>query len=92
MRKNWHSFVKSHNLINRLFDMLDYFNFFDNLDNVELVKKEMKKKIQSLYYVESLAKYFDDRIKDNINNIEVRCNLSDLIIDLDYLKQYLTKK
>ena len=55
-KKTWHSFVKSHNLVNRIYDMLDYFHCFDE-----------------------------------VKNIELRCNLIDLINDLDYLKQYLYK-
>ena len=36
--KNWHSFVKSHNLCNRVYDMLDFFNCFKDND-VEIAKK-----------------------------------------------------
>ena len=80
-KKTWHSFVKSHNLVNRIYDMLD----------VELAKNQIKNKIRSIYYVETLAKYFDDKKNKHIKNIELRCNLIDLINDLDYLKQYLYK-
>lgn len=89
-KKTWHSFVKSHNLVNRIYDMLDYFHCFDNED-VEFAKKEIGRKIQSIYYVETLAKYLEDKKNKHIKNIELRCNLIDLINDLDYLKQYLNK-
>lgn len=89
-KKTWHSFVKSHNLVNRIYDMLDYFHCFDNED-VEFAKKEIERKIQSIYYVETLAKYLEDKKNKHIKNIELRCNLIDLINDLDYLKQYLNK-
>lgn len=90
MRKNWHSFVKSHNLVNRIYDMLDYLDFFKekNID-ADSIKIGIKKRLNSKYYVETLAKYFDDKKRRNKNNIELRCNLNDLINDLDYLKQYL---
>jgi hypothetical protein len=60
-KKTWHSFVKSHNLVNRIYDMLDYFHCFDEVKNVELAKNQIKNKIRSIYYVETLAKYFDDK-------------------------------
>ena len=87
-KKTWHSFVKNHNLVNRIYDMLDYFHCFDEVKNVELAKNQIKNKIRSIYYVETLAKYFDDKKNKHIKNIELRCNLIDLINDLDYLKQY----
>mgnify|MGYP006947702322 FL=1 len=88
-KKTWHSFVKSHNLVNRIYDMLDYFHCFDEVEDVEFAKDEIKNKIRSIYYVETLAKYFEDKKNKHIKNIELRCNLIDLINDLDYLKQYL---
>lgn len=89
-KKTWHSFVKSHNLVNRIYDMLDYLNFFENnKQDVELLKKNIKLNLRSKYYVETLAKYFEDKKRKNKKNIELRCNLIDLINDLDYLKQYL---
>ena len=91
-KKTWHSFVKSHNLVNRIYDMLDYFHCFDHTSDVELAKKEVKRKIQSIYYVETLAKYFEDKKNKYQKNIELRCNLVDLINDLDFLKQYLENK
>lgn len=91
-KKTWHSFVKSHNLVNRIYDMLDYFHCFDHTADVELAKKEVKRKIQSIYYVETLAKYFEDKKNKHQKNIELRCNLVDLINDLDFLKQYLENK
>lgn len=92
-KRTWYSFIKSHNLVNRVYDMLDYFNFFDKeTKDVESMKLEIENKIRSIYYVETLAKYFDDQKRKNKKNIELKCNLIDLIDDLDYLKQYLVKK
>lgn len=88
--KKLHSFVKSHNLVNRIYDMLDYLNFFENYKyNVETLKKKISLNLHSIYYVETLAKYFEDVKIKNRKNMELRCNLVDLINDLDYLKQYL---
>ena len=91
-RKNWHTFAKSHNLVNRIYNMLEYLNIFENCNETKkTIKKGIYNKIRSFYYVESLAKYFEDELKKNKNNVEVRCNLVDLIHDLDFLKQYLVK-
>lgn len=92
-RKTYHSFIKSHNLVNRIYDMLDYLDFFeDKIQNVEKLKKNIFFNLNSIFYVETLAKYFEDKKKYTKKNIELRINLSDLINDLDYLKQYLVKK
>ena len=90
-KKTWHSFVASHQLVNRIYDMLDYFNFFKNHNEDE---KELKRRIyrnmNNIYYIENLASYFEKKLKRNYKNVEVRCNLIDLLYDLDHLKQYLT--
>jgi hypothetical protein len=69
--------------------MLDYFKLLDNTDEIEM-KKRIITQFQDIYYVESLAKFFEDKLKKNKKKVEVRCNLIDLIHDLDYLKQYLS--
>lgn len=89
-KRNWYSYVKSRNLINRIYDMLEYFNYFDNEDwNKENIRKFLKENINDIIFVETLIKYLDDKLKKNRKKVELRCNLSDLINDLDYLKQYL---
>jgi hypothetical protein len=91
-RKTWHSYAKSHNLVNRIYDMLDYFGLFnDHKENEKKLKKQIYSKMGSFYYIENLAKYFDEKLKRNQKNIEIRCNLKDLLYDLDILKQYLVK-
>lgn len=91
-RKNWHTFAKSHNLVNRIYNMLDYLNFFENrTESKREIKKNIYDKIRSFYYVESLAKYFEEELKKHQKDVEIRCNLVDLIHDLDFLKQYLVK-
>ena len=63
-KKTWHSFVKSHYLVNRVYDMLDYFKLLDNTDEIEM-KKRIITQFQDIYYVESLAKFFEDKLKKN---------------------------
>ena len=63
---------------------------FDNEDwNKENIRKFLKENINDIIFVETLIKYLDDKLKRNRKKVELRCNLSDLINDLDYLKQYL---
>lgn len=83
-------YIKSHNLVNRCYDMLCY---FDTMDETDLSVKEIKNKIFSSLHkietVETYAKYFDSKLKQYKKNIELRCNLCDLISDLNFLKQIL---
>lgn len=92
-KANWHSYAKSHNLVNRIYDMLNFFELFkDQNDSEKELKKQIYNKIRSIYYVENLAKYFEDKLKRNNKNVEIRVNLTDLLYDLDHLKQYLVMK
>ena len=86
-KKNWHSFVVSHQLVNRVYDMLDYFNFFENrAESEQVLKKKIKTKMNNINYID----YFERKLKRHYKNVEIRCNLVDLLYDLDHLKQYLT--
>ena len=77
-RKEFYAFIRSHNLLNRIYDMVCYFGLIKNLDNSHNIKKCFLRNLEDIVYVETLAKFF-----------EKKCNLKDLIYDLDYLKQYL---
>lgn len=88
-KRTWYSYVKSRNLINRIYDMLEYFNFFDEFWDKQDVRDYLKNNIKDICFVETLIKYFEDKLKRNRKKVELKCNLSDLINDLDYLKQYL---
>lgn len=89
-KKNWYYYVKSRNIINRVYDMLEYFNYFDcEFWNKDDVRNYLKKNINDICFVETIIKYLDDKLKKNRKKVELRCNISDLINDLDYLKQYL---
>lgn len=89
MKNHFYAYVKSHSLVNRIYDMLDYFGVFKDTKNKVAIKRFFSMRLEDIEYVESLAKYFEEQMKKNKKNIEVRCNLRDLIYDLDYLKQYL---
>lgn len=89
MQKELQSFIRSHNLVNRIYDMVYYFGTIKNPDSEQLLKAFFLKKLEDIEYVESLAKYFEKKLHINKKNVELRCNLKDLIYDLDYLKQYL---
>ncbi len=83
-----HAFIKSHNMVNRIFDVLEYLKFPKDNDQ-EDIKLRIKKQLVNPYYVEDLAKYFEDKKNKNIYNTELRCSLTDLIYDLNILKIYL---
>lgn len=89
MNKDFYRFIKSHNLINRIYDMLLYFGTIKNEDNEKNIKKFFFQRLQDVEYVESLAKYFEEKLRKYKKIPDIRCNLLDLINDLNYLKQYL---
>lgn len=90
MTKDFYAFIKSHNLVNRIYDMIYYFRAIKNPNDEETIKKFFKQRLEDVEYVESLAKYFEKKLRKNKSNIDLRCNLQDLVYDLDYLKQYLS--
>lgn len=89
MQNNYINFIKSHNLVNRIYDMLFYFGMLKDEKNEKTVKKFFVKKLDDIEYVETLAKYFERKLKQYKDKVEIKCNLLDLINDLNYLKQYL---
>ena len=50
---------------------------------------DFKGNINDICFVETIIKYLEDKLYKNKKKVELRCNLSNLINDLDYLKQYL---
>ena len=90
MSRKSNSYIKSRNLVNRVYDMLEYFKFKSESQEIDLkFKQYLNEKLKDIYFVETLIKYLDDKLKRNYKKVELRCNLYDLIYDLDYLKQYL---
>lgn len=91
--KSSKKFIKSHNLVNRCYEMLYYFYFFkdSSLTRNEL-KNNLFNSLQEIEMVETYAKYFENKLKKKNKNIELKCNLKELICDLNFLKQYLEKE
>lgn len=93
MIKKSEKYTSTHNLVNRIFDMLYFFNFFKNRKEAFCdIKEEIRNNLKKVEEVETIAKYFDTRLKKKHINIEIKCNLKNLITDLNYLKQYLVKE
>lgn len=69
--------------------MLIFFGTIKNPNDERVIKKFFNQRLEDIEYVESLAKYFEKKLRKYKTNADVRCNLTDLIYDLDYLKQYL---
>ncbi len=82
-------FINSHNLINRIYDMVLYFGIIKSENREFYIKKFFSQRLKKLEYVETLAKYFENKIKTSQQNIELKYNLRELVYDLNYLKQYL---
>lgn len=89
MNKDLRRFIRSHNLVNRIYDMLFYLKVLKNHDNEINTKKFFYYRLEDVVYVESLAKFFESKLRKYKKIPDIRCNLIDLIQDLDYLKQYL---
>lgn len=73
--------------------MLYYFYFFKAS---QLTREEFKNNLydslQDIEIVETYAKYFENKLKKRNKSIELKCNLKELISDLNFLKQYLEKE
>lgn len=89
MKNDYYYFIKSHNLVNRVYDMLIFFKIVKSTKNEKGIKQFLKKKLMDVEYTETLAKIFEKKLRKHKNNVELRCNINDLIYDLEYLKQYL---
>lgn len=92
MTNNYNDFkryIRSHNLSHRIYDMLYYFKVIKNDKSEKQIKKFFNQRLEDITYVETLAKYFESKLRQSKRNHELRCNLIDLINDLNYLKQYL---
>lgn len=88
-----YKYIKSHALVNRCYNMLKYFNAFNGVDASQReVKKQIESNLMEIETVETYAKYFNVKKNKNMKKIELRCNLIELINDLNFLKQYLEKE
>ena len=85
-------YINKRNLVNRVFDMLEYLDFLKSLNMTDKeTRRYLRDKLNDVYFVETLAKYFEVQLKKKKykSKIELKCNLKKLIDDLNYLKQYL---
>ena len=89
MKKDFNAFIRSHNLVNRIYDMIFYLGILKNNDSQETIKQFLYQRLEDITYVESLAQCFEKKQRKKESNIELKYNLQELIYDLDYLKQYL---
>lgn len=72
--------------------MLYYFYFFkDSSLSKKEIKANLYNSLQDLENVETYAKYFENKLQKKYRNVELKCNLRELISDLNFLKQYLEK-
>ena len=83
------NYIKRHNLVNRIYDMIIYFNVLKEPKDEKVIKEFFLQNLKSVDYVESLAKFFEMKLYKVKKNIDLKLNLEDLINDLNYLKQYL---
>lgn len=83
------NYIKRHNLVNRIYDMVLYYNVVKETKDEKTIKKFFLQNLKEVSYVEELAKYFETKIHKCKKNIDLRLNLEDLVNDLNYLKQYL---
>lgn len=91
MAKTWYSYVKNRNLVDRICAMLEYLEIVE-YGTSDKIKNKIKYQLKSIYYVENLAKLFEENMRSKYINIESRYNLKDLIYDLNNLKQYLCRR
>lgn len=89
MKKDFNAFIRSHNLVDRIYDMIFYLGIVKNNDSQKTIKQFLYQRLEDITYVESLAQYFERKQRKKESNIELKYNLQELIYDLDYLKQYL---
>lgn len=86
--ERFHPFIKKHNLVNRIYNMLYYYKFFKGGLNKTDYKNEIKNNLEDISYIEELAKYFEMKLKNVRKNVDLKLNLQELVCDLNYLKQY----
>lgn len=85
---NYNKFLKTHNLLNKILEMLIYFNIIEKNNNI---KYKIKSKMKEPDFIETIAKYFE-RKYNKCRSIELKCNLKNLIDELNFAKQYLEKE
>ena len=88
---SYKKFIKIHNLPNKIYDMLIYLNLINDIDNTKQIKSKIKNKLYDFDFIESLAKVFEKEYKKS-KSAELKCNLKEMIDELNLSKQYLDEK
>lgn len=70
--KDFKRFVRSHNLINRIYDMLIFFEVIKDSKHEEQIKRFFMQRIEDITYVETLAKYFEEKLRKNGNQFNLK--------------------
>lgn len=84
------NYVKKHDIVNRVYNMLEFYELIDESFHKKTLRNSIEKKILTdIEFVETLASFFYKKSKNKNNNIDLQINIIKLINDLDYLKQYL---
>ena len=83
------NYIKRHNLTNRIYDILCFLKMIKNKNNEYLIKKDIRKNLYNVAYVENLAYLLEKKYKKIKNNIELKFSIKELIHELNYLKIYI---
>lgn len=87
----YNKYLKTHNLHNKIFEMLIYFNIIESNKDFKYIKSKIKSKMKEPDFIETIAKLFE-RKYNKCRSIELKCNLKNLIDELNFAKQYLEKE
>lgn len=91
MIKNAMDFIVEESLVDRIFYVLDFLGLFrDYTGSKSNLKDKLNDLLQNIDYVETLIKYIEKK-KKYCKNVELKLNMRDLVIKLNFLKQYLDK-
>ena len=94
IKEGYYEFVENHNLANRIYDMMFRFYAFKNSKckkqfTVYEIHDSIREQLKTLVGIESYAKYLDEKLNENQDDISLACSLADLIAELDDLKDYV---
>lgn len=89
MKKSWYSYVRSHDLVNRIYDMMIELRILKQDDININIKKILYRRLEDVEYVESIIISFERRNKRYKNNQILFNKVKDLVYELEYLKEFL---
>lgn len=84
-------FIQDCNLVNRVYyTLVDYGKYCGDIHTIDERKSNIHYILLTADNLELLAWFFEKQLKKGpATSIERRCNLYELVTDLNYLKQYL---